>query len=57
MSKRRTAGILVTAVAAATLLVPATPAAAYHYDCKFMGPSYIVHDTIDCAYYVLQHLG
>lgn len=46
---------LVAAAATALLVAPAAPAAA-GYDCTIMGPAY-VEDAVDCAYYILEHLG
>lgn len=54
MTKARIA--VVAAACAAISLAPATPAHAYHYDCEFMGTQYLVHDTVDCVYWIYLHL-
>ena len=56
MRKRLGSGILAAAAAAALVVAPAPPAAAYHYDCEFGPTELLVHDTIDCAYWIYLHL-
>lgn len=46
---------LVAVTGAAALVAPvatATPAAANEDDCRFMGPSYIVQDAVDCVIFI-----
>lgn len=49
-------GVLAAATAAAFVVAPAAPASAYHYDCEFMGTQFLVHDTVDCVYWIYLHL-
>lgn len=55
---RRTIGAGLAAAATAAMLVAAAPpAAAYHYDCEFdSGTHLLVHDTVDCVYWIYLHL-
>lgn len=49
----------IAAAAAAFVALSAAsvaPAHAYHHDCRFVGPEYLVHDTVDCAYWIYLHL-
>lgn len=58
MKNRIRNGVLAATVAAtvAVPVMPAAPAAAQTYDCRFMGPSYILQDAGECVQLLLMLL-